>query len=182
MSRVYRLIISCPDQVGIVASVASYIAQKGATIVEANHHTDASNGWFFMRHEILATSLKESLADFESGFADVASQFNMQWYLSDSESPKKIALFASKESHCLADLLHRWHESELPGQVVCVVANHDDLRSMVEWHKVPFHYVPVYHPKCVAITPVKSLIFITASCPRLSGPGLIIKQTNEGSS
>jgi len=143
MSRVYRLVISCPDQVGIVASVAQYISEKGASIVEANHHTDAANSWFFMRHEILASSLKEDLADFEAGFAAVADKFDMTWYLSDSESPKKIALFASKESHCLADLLHRWHENELPGEVVCVVANHDDLRSMVEWYKVPFHHVPV---------------------------------------
>lgn len=143
MSRVYRLVISCPDQVGIVASVAQYIADKGASIVEANHHTDASNGWFFMRHEILASSLKESLSEFEAGFATVAEKFEMEWYLSDSESPKKIALFASKESHCLADLLHRWHESELPGEVVCVISNHDDLRSMAEWYQVPFHHVPV---------------------------------------
>jgi len=143
MSRVYRLVISCPDQVGIVASVAQYISEKGASIVEANHHTDAANNWFFMRHEILASSLKEDLADFEAGFAKVADKFEMTWYLSDSENPKKIALFASKESHCLADLLHRWHENELPGEVVCVVANHDDLRSMVEWYKVPFHHVPV---------------------------------------
>ena len=143
MSRVYRLIISCPDQVGIVATVAQYIADKGATIVEANHHTDASNGWFFMRHEISAASLKASLVEFEAGFAVVAKKFNMTWYLSDSENPKKIALFASKESHCLADLLHRWHENELPGKVVCVIANHDDLRSMVEWYKVPFYHVPV---------------------------------------
>ncbi|BCN92337.1 formyltetrahydrofolate deformylase [Thiomicrorhabdus immobilis] len=143
MSHVYRLVISCPDQVGIVAKVAEYIAGQGGSIVEANHHTDANNGWFFMRHEILASSLNMSLHDFEKGFQQVADAFDMEWYISDSEKPKKIALFASKESHCLADLLHRWHENELPGEVVCVIANHDDLRSMVEWYKVPFHHVPV---------------------------------------
>lgn len=143
MSRVYRLVISCPDQVGIVAAVAQYIADKGATIVEANHHTDPSNGWFFMRHEILASSLQEDLAAFEAGFTPIAEKFEMEWFISDTAKPKKIALFASKESHCLADLLHRWHENELPGEVVCVIANHDDLRSMVEWYKVPFHHVPV---------------------------------------
>ncbi|WP_040726994.1 formyltetrahydrofolate deformylase [Thiomicrorhabdus sp. Kp2] len=143
MSHVYRLVISCPDQVGIVAKVAEYIAQQGGSIVEANHHTDANNGWFFMRHEIRASSLKVSLNEFEAGFQTVANEFEMEWYISDSNKPKKIALFASKESHCLADLLHRWHESELPGEVVCVIANHDDLRSMVEWYKVPFHHVPV---------------------------------------
>ncbi len=67
----------------------------------------------------------------------------MEWFMADSEKPKKIALFASKESHCLADLLHRWHENELPGEVACVIANHEDLRSMAEWYQVPFHYIPV---------------------------------------
>lgn len=143
MRHVYRLIISCPDQVGIVAKVASYIAEQGGLIVEANHHTDPADNWFFMRHEILASSISDSFEAFEKGFQAVADAFDMTWYISDSEKPKKIALFASKESHCLADLLHRWHDSELPGEIVCVIANHDDLRSMVEWYQVPFHHVPV---------------------------------------
>ena len=143
MTHVYRLIISCPDQVGIVAAVANYISGQGGSIIEANHHTDTNNSWFFMRHEILASSLQNGLEAFKAGFAEVAAQFNMEWSVSDSANPKKIALFASKESHCLADLLHRWHEKELPGEVVCVISNHDDLRSMAEWYQVPFHHVPV---------------------------------------
>lgn len=143
MRRVYRLVISCPDQVGIVAAVATFIAEQGGTIVEANHHTDAGNGWFFMRHEILADSLTQGLAHFEQGFAAIAARFNMTWFISDSQQPKKLALFASKESHCLADLLYRWHEQDLPAEIVCVIANHEDLRSMVEWYQIPFHYVPV---------------------------------------
>lgn len=143
MNHVYRLVISCPDQVGIVAKVAQYIADQGGTIVEASHHTDSANGWFFMRHEILASSIESGLAAFEEGFAKIAEHFQMQWFLSDSEKPKRIALFASKESHCLADLLHRWHENELPGEVVCVISNHADLEAMSNWYQVPFHHVPV---------------------------------------
>ena len=143
MSRVFRLIISCPDQVGIVAKVASFIADEGGSIVEANHHTDAMSGWFFMRHEILASSLNDDLDGFKEKFAPIAEQFAMEWRVTDSAKPKRIALFASKESHCLADLLYRWHEDDLPGEVACVIANHNDLQSMVEWYKVPFHHVPV---------------------------------------
>jgi formyltetrahydrofolate deformylase len=143
MNRVYRLVISCPDQIGIVAAVASFIAEQGGTIVEANHHTDAMNGWFFMRHEILASSLPQGLEAFQQQFAPIAERFQMTWQITDSERPKKMVLFASKESHCLADLLYRWHEKDLPGEIVAVIANHEDLRSMVEWYKVPFHYVPV---------------------------------------
>lgn len=143
MSQVYRLVISCPDQVGIVAKVAQYISEQGGSIVEANHHTDPVNSWFFMRHEILASSLPNGLAAFEAGFRPIAKDFEMEWFVSDSKNPKRVALFASKESHCLADLLYRWHEGDLPGEIVCVIANHDDLRSMVEWYKIPFHHVPV---------------------------------------
>ncbi|AZR81136.1 formyltetrahydrofolate deformylase [Thiomicrospira sp. S5] len=143
MSRVFRLIISCPDQVGIVATVAGFIADEGGSIVEANHHTDAMNKWFFMRHEILAESLNDDLEGFKTKFAAIAERFQMDWQVTDSDKPKRIALFASKESHCLADLLYRWHEGDLPGEVACVIANHDDLRRMVEWYDIPFHHVPV---------------------------------------
>lgn len=143
MSRVFRLVISCPDQVGIVAKVASFIADQGGSIVEANHHTETMDQWFFMRHEILASSLNNDLDGFKEKFTPIAEAFNMQWQVFDSAKPKRIALFASKESHCLADLLYRWHEKDLPGEVACVIANHDDLRSMVEWYQVPFHHVPV---------------------------------------
>ena len=143
MDRVFRLTISCPDQIGIVAKVASFIAELGGSIVEANHHTEVAESWFFMRHEILASSLGNDLEAFKAKFLPIAKQFNMKWQVSDSATPKRIALFASKESHCLADLLYRWKEQDLPGEVVCVVANHDDLRSMVEWYQVPFYHVPV---------------------------------------
>lgn len=143
MNRVFRLVISCPDRVGIVAKVASFIADQGGTIVEANHHTEVLDQWFFMRHEILASSLNNDLDGFKEKFTPIAEAFNMQWQVFDSAKPKRIALFASKESHCLADLLYRWHEQDLPGEVACVVANHDDLRDMVEWFKVPFHHVPI---------------------------------------
>ena len=143
MSRVFRLTISCPDKVGIVAKVSGFIADLGGTIVEANHHTEVDKQWFFMRHEILASSLNNNLEGFKSKFLPVAEQFGMQWRLNDSDQPKKVALFASKESHCLADLLYRWHENDLPAEISCVIANHDDLRSMVEWYNVPFHHIPV---------------------------------------
>lgn len=143
MSRVFRLTISCPDKVGIVAKVASFIADLGGSIVEANHHTEIDDKWFFMRHEILASSLNNDLEHFKANFTKIADEFAMDWQINDSDKPKKIALFASKESHCLADLLYRWHEKDLPAEIVCVIANHDDLRSMVEWYKVPFHHVPI---------------------------------------
>jgi len=67
----------------------------------------------------------------------------MEWSVSDSSENKKLVLLASKESHCLVDLLHRWHSGELKCDIPCVISNHDDLRSLVEWHGIPFFHVPV---------------------------------------
>lgn len=143
MEPVYRLIISCPDRVGIVAKVGEFVSSRGGWITEANHYADPVSGWFFMRHCIKASSLAISLEAFREQFADIADEFAMEWAISASETPKKMVLLASKESHCLVDILHRWHSGELYCEIPCVISNHDDLRSLVEWHGIPFFHVPV---------------------------------------
>lgn len=143
MKNHYRLIISCPDRVGIVATVGQFISSYGGWIVEANHYSDLDSGHFFMRHCIKADSLSFGIEQFRQEFAPIAEQFNMQWRITDSAVPKKVILMASKESHCLVDLLHRWHSNELDCDISCVISNHDDLRSLVEWHGIPYFYVPM---------------------------------------
>jgi|TARA_B110001454_G_scaffold165606_1_gene155380 formyltetrahydrofolate deformylase len=143
MEQVYRLTISCPDGVGIVAKVGEFVSSQGGWIIEANHYADPVSGWFFMRHCIKANSLPFGLEEFKEKFAPIAAEFGMDWQINDSAQAKKIILMVSKESHCLSDLLHRVHSKELFCEIPCVISNHDDLRSMVEWHGIPFFHVPV---------------------------------------
>ncbi|WP_283789695.1 formyltetrahydrofolate deformylase [Bermanella sp. WJH001] len=143
MQRTFRLTISCPDGVGIVAKVGQFVSSHGGWIVEANHYADPISGWFFMRHSIKAESLPFSLEEFKQKFLPIAQEFSMEWAVTDSAENKKLVLLASKESHCLVDLLHRWHSGELKCDIPCVISNHDDLRSLVEWHGIPFFHVPV---------------------------------------
>ena len=143
MERRFRLVLACPDRVGIVAMVSNFISSHGGSISDANQHSDTTTGWFFMRVEISASTLPFSLEDLKEAFSPIAKSFNMEWDISDSGSPKKVILMASRESHCLADLLYRYHEGELDCEISCVISNHDDLRSMVEWHKIPYHHVAV---------------------------------------
>lgn len=141
--RTFRLVIACPDRVGIVAKVSNLLATYNGWITEASHHSDNLSGWFFMRHEIRADSLPFDVEGLRTVFAPIAREFGMQWRVSDSAERKKVVLMASRESHCLADLLHRFHSGELDCEITSVISNHDDLRSMVEWHGIPFHHVPV---------------------------------------
>ncbi|BBI50822.1 hypothetical protein HORIV_32430 [Vreelandella olivaria] len=143
MSHYYRLVVSCPDRVGIVARVSSFIAQQGGSITEASQHSDLETGCFFMRYEILADSVGMSVEALREAFAPVASEFNMQWSLVDTQHRRRVVLMVSRESHCLVDLLYRWQAGELDCDIVGVISNHDDMRSLTEWYGIRYHHVPV---------------------------------------
>ena len=112
-------------------------------MIEASYHSDREACWFFMRNEILADSLTGTTDEFREGFSELARQFNMTWHLRDSRQRQRVVLLVSRASHCLADILHRWHSEELECDIPCVISNHETLRPMVEWHDIPFHHVPV---------------------------------------
>jgi formyltetrahydrofolate deformylase len=143
--RRYILTINCPDRIGIVAAVTGLIAGQGGSVLEAAQHGDLVSGRFFLRIEIVADSLPEGFgpAELAAGFEPVAAEFDMDWKLSDTDVPKRVVLFASKEDHCVADLLYRWRSGEIECEMPCVISNHEDLRGLVEWHGVRFRCVPV---------------------------------------
>jgi formyltetrahydrofolate deformylase len=143
MEHTYRLVISCPDRVGIVAKVSNFLSTYNGWITEASHHADTHSGQFFMRHEIKASSIPFGLDQFRAAFEPIAREFSMDWHIADSARPKKVILMCSKESHCVADLLHRWHSGEINAEIVAVISNHEDLRRMVEWHDIPYYCLPV---------------------------------------
>ncbi len=142
-ARRYTLSLSCPDRVGIVAAVASFVAGHKGWIVEANHHADELTQHFFMRQEILADSLSFGVDELRAKFAPIAAEFNMDWRISDSAVKKRVVILVSKQEHCLYDLLARWQSKELDIEIPCVISNHDTFKGFVEWHGIPFHHVPV---------------------------------------
>jgi len=137
----YTLTISCPDRAGIIAAVSGFIAQHGGFIVEASYHTEQGAQRFFMRQEIRADSLPFGAEEFRRRFASLAQEFGMAWQLADSAIKKRLVVLVSKQDHCLDDLLHRWRSGELQVDIPCVISNHEDLRSFVEWHGIPFIHV-----------------------------------------
>ncbi len=139
----YTLTIACPDRAGIIAAVTGFIAQHGGFIVEASYHTDQESQQFFMRQEIRADSLPFPASEFANHFSPLAQAFGMRWKLADSALKKRLVLLVSKQDHCLNDLLHRWRSGELQVDIPCVISNHEDLRGFVEWHGIPYHYVPM---------------------------------------
>ena len=152
----FTLTISCPDRAGIIAAVSGFIAQHGGFIVEASYHTEEEAQRFFMRQEIRADSLPFDAAEFRSRFATLAQEFGMTWQLADSAQKKRLVILVSKQDHCLDDLLHRWRSGELQVDIPCVISNHEDLRSFVEWHGIPYIYVDMLD-KTAAFEKIASL-------------------------
>ena len=137
-----RLLISCPDARGIIATVAGFIAQHGGNILDADQHTDPQHGEFFMRVEVEQAGFRLARQTFEQSWRPVAEQYRMRWqaYWGDV---KRMALFVSKMGHCLSDILWRWKTGELAVEIPLVVSNHDHLAADVAAFGIPFHYVPV---------------------------------------
>lgn len=142
-TRRYLLTLNCPDRPGIIAAVSSFIAAHNGTIGESASHSEPDTRHFFMRQEILAASLPLTLDEFRARFTPIAGGFNMQWNISDSALKKRIVLLVSKQDHCLADLLYRWRSKEFDFDIPCIISNHDALRSLAEWHGIPYIHVPV---------------------------------------
>jgi len=134
------LLLQCPDRPGIVAAVGAFVADRGGNVSEADQHTDPTAGLFLQRVEFDVDATLDALHD---GFTSIAERFAMAWTLSDLAARPRVAVLASRQGHCLADLLARNALRELNGEFVVVASNHDTHAGLVERFGVPFRYLPV---------------------------------------
>ncbi|MCJ1882681.1 formyltetrahydrofolate deformylase [Pseudomonas aeruginosa] len=136
--------ISCPAVSGIVAAVTTYLAEQGCYISEMAQFDDEGSGRFFMRAVFrFNEGLAGDIGAIETGFADVAGRFDMDWSLHSNARPMRVLLMVSKFDHCLSDLLYRHAKGELDMQITAIVSNHLDLRPMAEREGIRFVYLPV---------------------------------------
>jgi formyltetrahydrofolate deformylase len=142
MSRRYVITFGCPDRIGIVATIASFLAEVGGTIVEAAYHTDQDTGWFFTRQEVAAGSLPFDADELRTRFRALVESLGGTWQVLDTGEKRRMVLLVSKEGHCLYDILGRVASGELDVEVSSVIGNHLDLRTITEAHGIPFHHVP----------------------------------------
>ena len=138
------LTTACPDTTGVVAAVAGFLAANHCLITEAQHYDDPVSDTSFMRTVLHDNGQgTPALQELNETFATVAQRFGMQWRFHEVRRKCRAVLAVSKQGHCLNSMLHRWSTGTLPIEVVAVVSNHQDMRSLSEWHGVPYHYLPV---------------------------------------
>lgn len=138
-----RLLLSCPDQHGLVARVAEFVWRLGGNVTHADQHTDEQAGVFFQRVEFRTDGVTAGREEMAEAFATLAEQCRMDWSLTFSDQPRRLAVLVSRQSHCLYDLLARWRAGELPGEVVAIISNWPDHAGAAGHFGVPFHELPV---------------------------------------
>ncbi|HEX2264898.1 MAG TPA: formyltetrahydrofolate deformylase [Solirubrobacterales bacterium] len=137
-----RLLLACPDRPGLIARVSGFLAESGLNIVDVDQHSTAE-GRFFMR--MVFDRVPDSEQDaLELRFAkEIGEPFEMDYEFHDTGRTKRVAVMVSREDHCLSDLLWRWRNGDLGGELVAVISNHPDHAGQVESVGLPFHHVPV---------------------------------------
>jgi formyltetrahydrofolate deformylase len=143
MSNSFIVTLSCPERPGIVNALTSFLLEHQCDITEHQQFDDAESGHLFLRTCFRTDDQSLDLHRLREDFARTAAEYQMKWRMHDAETPDRLLIMVSKVDHCLNDLLYRWRTGTLAAEVVVVVSNHHDLRSMVETAGLPFVHIPV---------------------------------------
>lgn len=134
------LLLHCPDQPGIITEVTKFITDNQGNIVYLDQYVDRQDGMFFMRIEWDLTNFtipKDKILEYINTL--YAQRYNMVCNLYFSDQKPRMAIFVSKMSHCLYDLLARWKAGEYDVEIPCIVSNHEDLRYVAEQFGIPYY-------------------------------------------
>ena len=138
------LLILCPDRKGIVRAVTDFLYENNGNIVYLDQHTDVVEQQFFMRVEWEIDDFqisKDKIGEFFETL--IAKKFEMQWSLHFSDRKKRVAIFVTKLSHCLYDILYRHQSGEWDIEIPLIISNHDKLRFIAEQFNIPYHHIPI---------------------------------------
>ncbi|MEL6461722.1 MAG: formyltetrahydrofolate deformylase [Cyanobacteria bacterium J06621_15] len=137
------LLISCPDQQGLVAKIANFIYSNGGNIIHADQHTDFESGLFLTRIEWLLDNFNLPKELIAPAFNSIAQPLEAKWELHFSDSIPRLAIWVSKQDHCLLDLLWRHRAKEFLAEIPLILSNHPNLKEIAEQFNIDFHYIPI---------------------------------------
>ena len=131
-----------PDRRGLVARVAGWIYDRGGNVLHADQHRDAEENVFFQRIEWTQSGELADLRDAAEAFSVMAREaLGMNCRVAISSDQPRVGALVSKIPHCLQDVAYRWKRRELPGKLVCVISNHQELSQFCQSVSLPFHHV-----------------------------------------
>lgn len=137
------LLISCPDQQGLVAKFANFIYANGGNIIHADQHTDFEAGLFLARIEWQLEDFNLSRDVIVPAFAAIAKPLQAVWEIHFSDTVPRLALFVTKQEHCLLDLLWRWQAKEIQADIPLIISNHQKLEAIAQQFNIDFYHLSV---------------------------------------
>ncbi|MBA3870737.1 MAG: formyltetrahydrofolate deformylase [Anaerolineae bacterium] len=137
------LLIYCPDRKGLVAAVTDFISRHDGNILHLDQHVDTQENVFFMRVEWDLATFQMQREDISPRFAEIANSFDMTWQLHFSDAIPRMAIFVSKESHCLYDILYRYQSGEWQVNIPVIISNHPDMGDLAAKFGIPYRVVPI---------------------------------------
>ena len=138
------LLIHCPDKIGIVRAVTDFLYENNGNVVYLDQYTDQNSKQFFMRVEWEIDDFQISKDKIEEYFATlIAKKFNIQFTLHFSDYKKRVAVFVTKLSHCLYDILYRYKSGEWHIEIPLIISNHENLKHIADQFDIPFFYIPI---------------------------------------
>lgn len=137
------LLISCPDRQGLVAKIANFIYSNGGNIIHADQHTDFSAGLFLTRVEWQLEGFNLPREVIAPAFSAIAKPIEANWQLHFSDTVPRIAIWVSKQDHCLLDILWRQKAKEIHAEIPLIISNHTKLQNIAEQFNIDFHHIPI---------------------------------------
>ena len=142
-SATATLLVSCPDRPGLVAKMANFIYANGGNIIHADQHTDFSKGLFLNRLEWQLEEFNLPREAIATAFSAIAKPLDAKWQLHFSDTVSRMAIWVTKQDHCLLDLLWRWQAKELKAEIPLIISNHAQLEAIAKQFKLDFYHLPI---------------------------------------
>ncbi|MEI1376139.1 formyltetrahydrofolate deformylase [Nostoc sp. UHCC 0926] len=137
------LLISCPDQRGLVAKIANFIYSNGGNIIHADQHTDFAAGLFLTRIEWQLDGFNLPREFIAPAFNAIAQPLDAKWEIRFSDTIPRIAIWVSRQDHCLFDLIWRQRAKEFIAEIPLIISNHSNLKVVAEQFNIDFQHVSI---------------------------------------
>ena len=137
------LLLSCFEQTGLIVRLTNFISLNGGNILNATQHWDSESGLFLTRLEWELNNFKLSRQSMTLALAAIANSLKAFWRLHFSDSVPRIAIWVTRQDHCLLDLLWRWQAGEIKTEIPLIISNHQNLREIAAQFGLDFYYIPI---------------------------------------
>jgi formyltetrahydrofolate deformylase len=161
--------LNCPDSVGLLAKISGFFAAHGGNFIEVQQYTDPLSRWFFTRMQIEPSARHADPAELAAAFEPLAGSLRAEWTLRPSNELVRMVLLASREEHCLAEMLWRRRCGELRVEIPVIISNHENCAALAKAEGIPFAHVPMKkHDREEGFRTIADLKRVGRDCERLA--------------